>query len=327
MTRLGLLPLALVALTACGSEEPPASDPSGIVVVTFNTGTTPGLGHDSSDDGYGAAEATLSDLHYGNGLAWRAVVDDTRNYLTQLAPDVIAFQEIFHSDDCAAVPEAARPGFVCESWQPGDPTVAQTILGQGYQVACHQGKADKCIGVKTSFGRFAGCEQDLCLDFLDGKPITGCGGGSRVGRGVIELAAGGTLTVVNLHGNSGLKLSDTECRVALFAAVFEDFDGQPAVSGEQNVVLGDLNTDPGRNHTFDASAVKWNEHVGPGKAFRMHTAVGPDVLPTYAGNFNIDHVASDAFAGTCVHPGATPGSTPVSPIVYFDHKPAVCRLR
>ncbi len=312
---------------ACG-EAPAPERPAPIVVVTFNTGTTPGMGHDSPpDDGYTTAEAALSDQHYGDGLAWQAVVDDTREFLSEVSPDVVAFQEIFWSEECSNIPPAAWPGFVCETWQPGDPTVAQVILGAGYQVVCHQGKADKCLAVKSTFGRFEGCESDLCLDFLEGMEVADCGGGSRVGGGVIELAGGGNLTLVNIHGTSGLKLSDTTCRVEQFRAVFEGLDGPALARGERNIVLGDLNTDPGRADSFDASAQKWNEHVGDGKRFHFITEVGPDVMPTYGGNFNIDHVVSDSHVGSCTHPGASDGVPPVSPILYFDHKPAVCTVR
>jgi hypothetical protein len=100
----------------------------------------------------------------------------------------------------------------------------------------------------------------------------------------------------------------------------------PAARGERNVVLGDLNTDPIRAVDFDPSAQEWSQHVGAGKPFHYITAAGVDATPSYAGLFNIDHVVSDAFEGSCWVAGITEGHPAVTATVYFDHKPAVCRL-
>ena len=115
----------------------------------------------------------------------------------------------------------------------------------------------------------------------------------------------------------------TDARAA--AAVHDLCAGEPAANGERNVILGDLNTDPGRTFDFDESAALWNEHVGDGKRFHFLTDVGPDATPTSA-LFNIDHAVSDVFDGSCWHAGVTPGKAAVSEIVYFDHKPVVCTL-
>ena len=315
-----LAALAALALVSCGE------DPVPIVAVTFNTGTTPGMNHDGGpDDGYGSEEAALSDMYYGDGLAWVAVVEDTRGFFAELQPDIVAFQEMFYSGECETVPVEARPGFVCESWSPGDPTVAQVVLGMGYQVACHQGKSDKCLAVKRSFGTFRGCEGDLCMDFLDGAEVPDCGSGSRVGRGIVERSDGSTLTVVNVHGSSGLTVEDNDCRVRQFEQVFVDLDGEPAANGEVNLVLGDLNTDPVRLAEGDASARRFTDFVGEGKPFRFHTESGPGAPRSYAGLADIDHVVSDAFEGSCRIPGITEGE-PVSDVRYFDHAPVVCEL-
>jgi hypothetical protein len=242
---------------------------------------------------------------------------------------VIAFQEIFHSDDCAGIPEEARQGWVCEDWLPGAPVVAQHVLGAGYQVACHLGKTDKCLGVRRGFARLRGCDDDLCLDGLEGVPVPGCGSGSRVGRAVLELTSGEELTVVSVHGTSGFGSSDVACRQAQFAQAFVDFgdgSGEPAANGARNVILGDFNTDPGRATRLDASARALAEATGPGSRFRFLSAVGADAPPTYAGVFNIDHVIADRFAGACWSPGVGAGGTPVSPVVYLDHTPVVCDL-
>ena len=115
---------------------------AGLRVVTFNTGTTDSLRHDDPpDDGYGSAQALISDTYYGNGLSWPRAIDDTRAFLAALDADILVFQELFHSPECEMIPAEGRTGFVCESYVDGDPTVVQTILGSDYQVACHLDKA------------------------------------------------------------------------------------------------------------------------------------------------------------------------------------------
>jgi len=284
------------------------------VAVTFNTG-----GHaDGEDD--------VADEWYGNGLSWIPAVEQTQAFFADLQPDVVVFQEVFHSPDCAEIPVEYHEGYVCESWSEGDPTVAQVILGAGYQVACHLGKTDKCAAVKQTFGTFVGCDSDFCLDGLAGGEVEGCGSGSRIGRGVIQLTAGGTLTVVNVHGTSGFLPADQLCRVAQIDQVFVDLDGEPAANGVLDLVLGDFNTDPGRAAFTDLSAARWNDFVGDDLPFHFVTDVGPDAQPTYAGLVNIDHQVSDALTGTCWHPGITAGTDPVVDFDYFDHVPAVCDL-
>lgn len=322
-----LLASCLVCM-GCGADDGQGrAAPLALRAVTFNTGTTGGLPHDAApDDGYTSAEAAVSDQWYGDGLAWSAAIEDARLFLAEVDADVVAFQEIFHSGDCGGIPEEFRRGWVCETWQAEDPTVAQTILGAGYQVACNFGRPDKCVGVKRAFGTFRGCDQDLCLDGLDGARVPDCGGGSRVGRGVIDMATGGTLTVVNIHGTSGFSGGDVHCRSEQFAQIFEDLglgDGAPAANGERNLVLGDFNTDPGRVERVDASAAALLTLV-ESRSFQFITDIGPMVTPTYAGIFNIDHILSDVLIGDCWAAGVTEGRSAVSDIVYFDHVPIVC---
>lgn len=320
---MGMVLCGVVLLGCAGDDGGPDLE---VLAVTFNTGTTDGLRHDDPpEDGYGSEEATLSDTHYGNGLAWVAAVEAARSWLAGVQPDVIGFQEIFHSGECPTVPADARTGFVCETWNEGDPTVARVILGEGYQVACHLGKPDKCLGVKRSFGSFRGCDADLCLDGLDGAPVPDCGSGSRVGRGVIDLVAGGTLTVVNFHGSSGITVEDMGCRERQIEQVFVDLgDGAPAANGRVNLVLGDFNTDPGRFADGDTSAARILDFVGDDQAFHFVNEVGRRAPPSYAGFVNIDHVISDALDGECWIAGVTEGHPEVTEMVYFDHKPVVC---
>lgn len=296
------------------------------VAVTFNTGTS-GFAPDEDNDGYHSVQATWNDELYGNGLAWKAFVNKTREWFAEVDPDVAVFQEIFYSGECPAIPSEAWVGFVCEDWVLGDPTVVQLLLPEGYQIACNPGKPDKCAAVHRRFGSFRGCDSDFCLEGLDGGVVEGCGKGSRVGRGVIDLVAGGTLTLVNVHGSSGFTDEDALCRRQQFDQVFVDLgDGQPAANGEWNLVMGDLNTDPGRLAEDDVSAARWLDFVGDGKPFYFLSDVGPDALPTYAGFVNIDHVVTDVLQGACWSAGVTPGHEAVMDSVFFDHHPQVCEL-
>ncbi len=308
-----------------GSTSTGEPAPIEMVVVTFNTGTTTGLLHGIDGDDYGSDEADISDEHYGDGLAWQTNVDLTTQFFAQLQPDVVVFQEIFYSGDCPSIPPEFHPGFVCETWQPGDPTVVELVMGPDYQIACHLGRPDKCAAVRKDFGTIVGCEQDFCLEGLDGSPINGCGGGSRIGRGLIELPDGQQFTLTSVHGTSGQLPEDWDCRERQVEQVFVDFDGEPAANGRRNLVMGDLNTDPYRA-VIDPSADRWRDFVGDGEAFDFISEAGLTVTPTYQNLFNIDHVMSEHFVGDCEVPGVTPGVDPVLDTVYFDHHPIVCTV-
>ena len=324
-----LLYTALVLVAACGEEpDEPGSGRTQLVAVTFNTGTSESMGHDNQpDDGYTSQHAKTSDQYYGDGLAWTKAVTAARAWLAQVKPDVIAFQEIFYSEECEAIPAASKKDFICETWKKGDPTVAALILGAGYQVACHPGKPDKCAAVKKSLGAFAGCSTDFCLEGLVGYQVQDCGKGSRVGRGLINLVDGGAITLVSVHGSSGIDADTLKCRARQFDQVWKDLgDGKPAASGARNLILGDFNTDPGRFAGYDPSAQTINNNVGQGKKFHFITEVGTSAEPTYAGLINIDHVISDHFKGSCWAAGVTAGKPDVIKATYFDHKPIVCTV-
>jgi Endonuclease/Exonuclease/phosphatase family len=314
--------------TPPSSPAPPA--PLSFVAVTFNTGM-----HDMDpDDDFSGSNAKIAEDYYGAGLSWNKAIADTKAWLAALNADVVAFQEIFDPEECPNIPADKKAGFVCQTWQPGDPSVAQTILGPGYQVVCHPGHHDNCVGVKLSFGKFQGCAGSSCPDGLTGAQVPTCGSGTRVGRGVLDLAAGGKLTVVSIHATSGAKTHDMECRTKQFKQIFEDLDGAPAANGTRNLVLGDFNTDPARLAALDSSAKALADYVGTGKPFRFITEVGSSVAPTYVQSFvpgvplglNIDHVVSDALTGSCWTAGLTSGHPAVAPTNYFDHKPGVCTV-
>ncbi|MEZ4269456.1 MAG: hypothetical protein R3F39_24105 [Myxococcota bacterium] len=308
------------------SEIPPG--PAPIVVVTFNTGTASEVvGSGVDNQGYGPTQAEWSDAYYGNGLAYVAFVQAATEFFANTPADIVGFQEIFYSGLCPEVPAEARVGFVCETWSAGDPTVAQLLVGAGWQVACHPGKPDKCLAVRRGFGEFQGCTADFCLEGLAGSTVDGCGKGARVARGVIERVTGGPLTVVNFHGTSGFDDASNACRKAQVEQVFIDLgDGAPGANGVENIVLGDLNTDPGRLAGSEPSADRWLDFAGEGQAFHFVTEVGEDAPPTYGGFFNIDHVLSDVFSGECWTAGVTEGHPAVTEARVFDHLPTVCIL-
>lgn len=296
--------------------------------ITYNVGTNEGLNHDGDPfDGYTQAEAAISDDWYGNGLAWLPAIQAATSFFALHQPEVVAFQEIFYSPDCATIPTAYHVGFECETWQPGDPILVERVLGPNYQIACNLGKPDKCLAVRNDFGHFAGCSGTLCLDGLDGVNIPGCGGGSRIGRGTVQLTSGGTLTLVSVHGTSGIADADRDCRVAQFAQIFEDFDGEPAANGFVNLIMGDFNVDPARWIGFDPSANLLNLHAPylGGGDFDYVSGVGPSEIPTYLGYFNLDRQISDALSGSCTAPGVG-GVPPVLATTYFDHTPILCSV-
>lgn len=327
MSRVWML--VLVGCTAPGhkSEDsagvPVDNDP--VTVVTFNTGTTPAMGPMGGDeDGYGPAEAAISDEWYGDGLAWLPAVEAARVWLDGVRPDVLGVQEMFWSGTCGDIPTEAHTGFYCEGWSEGDNTVIQAILDADYQIACHQGKPDKCVAIHRDLGTLEGCADDLCMDGLQGETVDGCGQGGRVGRGVVLRPDGRRLTLVHVHGSSGWAPEDQACRVAQIAQVFDDLGGDgPAAQGDDVLILGDLNTDPGRATASDESAARWAEAVGPGQAFQWITDVGPDAPASYQGIADIDHVASNAREGDCWIAGIA-GQPEVYDVAYFDHRPVVC---
>ncbi len=329
--------LALCAW-ACGDDPGEGQPPSvSFRVVTFNTGSAGPTGRVSGQE-YTDELKGIGDEWYGNGLAWLPAVEATRRWLEQVAPEVIVFQEVFSTEDCSDIPVVEREGFVCAGHSPGDDTVAQLVLGEGYQLMCQLQHNDKCAAVRLDFGSFAGCEADYCPEGLAGAEVDGCGHGSRVGRGTIDLVVGETLTLVSFHGSSGVTSEDMECRRRQVDQVFVDLgtgDGQPAANGERNLIMGDLNTDPVRWASFDASAARWLDFVANPDApasswdrpFHFVSDVGEEAEPTYAALFNIDHVVSDRATGSCWVAGITSGHPYVlGADVYFDHHPIVCDL-
>lgn len=306
-------------------DVPTPSNPPDLRVVTFNTGTSLKPSDSSPNRGYGGEQWGICDEWYGNGLSWLAIMDDTRAWLAGVDPDIIVFQEVFDPNECVDIPQEYWPGFVCEDWGPGDPVVAQMILSDDWQVMCNPIRTDKCAAVNRRIGSFRGCDSDLCLEGMEGNMIEGCGKGVRIGRGVVDLEAGGVLTLVNVHGSSGFSAEDQACRAKQFAQAYEDNgSGEPAANGDWNLVMGDYNTDPVVMSGSDPSADALNEYVGPGKAFHFITETDPDSPGTYAGYARIDHVTSDVWEGNCWHAGITEGHPPVTSAVSFDHRPAVC---
>jgi endonuclease/exonuclease/phosphatase family metal-dependent hydrolase len=296
--------------------------------MTFNVGTTLSLRHDDKpNDGYTAEEAKISDHWYGNGLSWPEAIRAVSDMIKEVNPDIVAFQEIFDCRECEQIPIARQKGFVCENWSPGDPNVANIVLGKEYQVAYHPNKRSKCLAVHKRFGVIRGCKESDCEDALEGYPVQECGSGSRVARAFIDRPNGQTLTVISLHGTSGRAPKDQRCRVRQVEQIFVDFgDGKPGVRGAHNLILGDFNTDPGRGAAIDVSALRWNDFVGKSKSFRFISKVGNDAPRAFRGFADIDHIVADSFQGTCRYIGLDDQSPPVWKGIYFDHVPVICKL-
>jgi hypothetical protein len=205
--------------------------------------------------------------------------------------------------------------------------VARVVLGENYQIAYHPEKPSKCVAVHRRFGTIRGYKNDSSANWLEGSPLKGCGSGARVARAIIDRANGETLTVVSIHGTSGMKPDDQKCRVRQVEQIFVDFgNGSPAVQGKQNLILGDFNTDPGKASAVDQSAARWNDFVGEGKPFHFISKVGAVAPRAYQGFADIDHVVSDVFHGSCQYPGVDEGLEPVFDGIYFDHVPVICTI-
>lgn len=306
-----------------GLDTAPA--PETFTVVTFNTGGS-ARGDGADNAGFGATQAELSDEWYGNGIAWSTFVDDAARWFEDHPADLVAFQEIFDVSRCSEIPDDAREGFVCETYAEGDPGVPQRLLGDGWQIACHPGKADKCIAVRRTFGTIRGCDDAWCPDAARGAVIFGCSSGARVASVTLDLAQGGELTVINVHGTSGFRPEEQACRVQQIEHIFDGIgDDAPLASGRRHLILGDFNTDPARMLDGDASARLWREYVGEGHPFHWITPDDADTPGTYGGLFTIDHVVSDAAVGTCAAPPRD-GDGAVMPWTFFDHRPWRCEL-
>jgi len=304
---------------ADGADAGGDDSPGSFVAVTFNTGIHPTVG----TNGFTAQQNEYLDTYYGHGLCWGPAIDEARAFFDSVQPDVVCFQELFDIEECESIPPEAREGFVCENWTPDSPTVAELILGPNYQLACNWHKHDKCAAVRTSFGTFEGCSAETCMDGLFGSTIDGCSQGARIGRGVIELSAGGTLTLVNVHGSSGVSGDDIDCRVQQVEQVFVDLgDGEPAANCLPNLIMGDFNTDPRSAAAVlaDASARRWNDFVGADLAFDFVN----EHVATYHNLFCIDNIVSDELTGSCWYPGFSNGHPAVSEDDNFDHTPTVC---
>ncbi len=321
------LTLALTGLTACVAEpvtDNPESTP--MVAVTFNTGG--GAAPGDEPGGPTAAEVEANQELYGTGLAWGPAIEAARAWVERADPDLVAVQEMFPNGDCAAIDVDPSLDLACRDWAEGEPWVFQAVLGPAFQIACHRGKPDKCVGVHERFGTWEGCEGDLCLDALVGDDVEGCGSGARVARGVVIRPAQAPLTVVNVHGSSGITASDAACRVMQVERIFVNGEGgAPLVNGVSHLVLGDLNTDPARFQAFDRSAERWHDFVGEGKPFHWVTEVSDQTPGSYGGigglAVDIDHVVSDRWRGPCVAASASD----VLDVTYFDHRPIRCVLQ
>lgn len=319
----------LLALFACAPAPADLDAPAEhtFVALTFNAGTSTGMGHDQPpDDGYTDEMAELTDAWYRNSLSWNPAELALTDWLAELGPQVIAFQEIFWDGWCDEIP-ATEHDLVCNR-APSGLTQPQRVAGPGFQVACIPDKPDACLLVDRSWATIRGCAQDLCLDGLRGAPIDGCSRSARVDRAELDLAAGGSLTVVLVHGSSGISSEEQACRVRQFDQIFVDQGGWgPAAAPAPALVLGDLNTDPGRWTEVDPSAARFAEFVGEDLPFRFLSPVGDEAPRSYQGLVDIDHVAASGLTGACEVAGIGDGPRAVLEAKYFDHRPVVCRVQ
>jgi hypothetical protein len=321
----GLVVLATLAM-GCGPE---AQGPVDFVAMTFNAGTTTGLAHDRGDDPYTSAEAAVADALYHNSLSWNPAEEALRSFIADRHPQIVALQEIFYDPWCEEIDVDPTLDFVCKGYDRARPLQVQRLVGEGYRVACHRDHPDKCVAVERAFATFSGCQDDLCLDALDGEAVEGCGHGARVGHATLELGGGGRLELVSVHLTSGFEASDQACRLGQLRQIFEDRgDGQPAASSSGALVLGDFNTDPFALNESDESAGYLDAHVGPGTPFHWLSSSTADGPATYAEVFRIDHLFSNTVEGRgpCEVPGAG-GRAPVMETIYWDHRPVLCPLR
>ncbi|TNE48497.1 MAG: hypothetical protein EP343_15515 [Deltaproteobacteria bacterium] len=297
-------------------------------VMTFNIGTTSGLPHDrDTQDGYTSKEAKVADELYENSLSWNPAEKALTAFLAKTKVDLVGFQEGYHDPWCETITVDPALDFVCKTYSKTRPLQVERLLGPEFQVACAEGQEDNCLGIRKSVGRFKDCPLDKpCLGGIKGKgPPNQCSRGARIGSIEVELYDGTAMTVVLVHGTSGFKPKDQDCRKAQFQQIFEDKgDGKPAASGAINLVLGDINTDPFSAVEADISAAYWVKFVGEGKPFRYISSSDPDGPKTYGGLVRIDHVVSDKLTGSCVVPGVSPDEPDVMDIVYWDHKPVIC---
>jgi hypothetical protein len=309
-----------VLVAACAGEpEAPRPTPP-LQVATFNTGTTSGSG----ELGFGAEEAELADAWYGNGLAFHAAMSAAEDWVAVAAPDLLGLQEIFDTAECAAVPEEARGGFVCATlpaarWSDPDAHVAVQITGPDWQVACHPDRTDKCLAVRREVATFPGCEGERCDAALTGAVVEGCGSGARVAAVTLDLADGATLRVVHVHGSSGLSPDDIACRTRQVEAALDLIPAEGDV-----IVLGDLNTDPGR-FSGDASAAAWRDGA-VARGLTFHTDATGTAPPTYQGAATIDHVLSRGFDGRCLAASIDADAPALQGASVFDHRPVLCAL-
>jgi hypothetical protein len=312
-----------------GREDAGAS-PASVRLITFNIGTTDGLPHDAGDDGYTGEMAEITDAHYRNSLSWNPAEAALVAFLSDRAPDIVAFQEGFHDPWCEDIEVDPDLDFVCRDYDPDGPMQPERVLGPDFQIGCAPGQEDNCIGVRRAVGQLVGCPEDgPCRLTLDGLETPGqCGSGARVSSGRVLRPDGAEWVVVNVHGTSGIEPDDQACRVAQFRQIFVDRgDGRPEANGAVNIVMGDLNTDPVVMAGLDPSADAWNTYVGPDRAFRHLSPTERFGPATYANALRIDHIASDMLTGDCVIPGSTEGEPPVMDAVYWDHRPVVCDAR
>jgi len=327
--------LRIDAVVRDGDTAQVAAEPLKFTVMTFNAGTSSGQLHSKDEaegngDGYTDEHAQEVDAHYGNSLSWNPAEAKTIEFLADLKPEIVAFQEIFHDPWCEDIEAKPELDLVCNDYSPDRPYQMERLLGDDYQIACNLDAEDRCAAVRKDFGRFVGCPLDeVCFGGIRGPGLgdIGCSEAARIGSIEIELIDGRLLVLVNAHANAGMKDSNMECRKHQFQQIFLDRgDGKPAAFGEANLIMGDLNTDPFVLAATDPSAAELNKYVGEGKPFHYISSDSAEGPPTHVTTMRIDHVISDVIGGSCVVAGESPGVEPIMETTVFDHRPVICEV-
>ena len=93
----------LSVTAACGTG--PTDAPIQLIAASFNTGTADISGQlaPEANGGWGSAQAAISGMYYGHGLAFPPVIAQVRAFFDGAGPDVVALQELFYSGDCPSI--------------------------------------------------------------------------------------------------------------------------------------------------------------------------------------------------------------------------------
>jgi len=268
--------------------------------------------------------------HYSWGLCYNDVEQRLAESIQELRPDIVTLQEITHPSQCEGW-EETDPDKVCYGYQTHNPAYqARRLLGEGYTIACEPRNHRDCLGVHVEAGSIEGCPLgSYCEDIgTSDVPLPGCNGSFTISA-FTTIVHDQPIRVVNGHPAS----RSERCRTDSIGQIFEPHDGQlPLVSGERNLIMGDLNMDPFRYS--DTTTTLWGQFVGmPGSGLPFTYHSGPaEHWPPYdtfvLGLFHrvLDFVVSDFAAGSCQVLGVSPDTQRIDGGRGMDHRAVYCVL-